>query len=123
MGQKQTTTSDLQIYNIFVPQNVLFLKISDDVSACDLWFAPPPPPPPPPPESKILARPMVCTIVLSFSQFLFVDFQMILMRKPDHVLSQCNIGIQILAEKCHSASMGGGGTDVWVGLQFICLSL
>ena len=42
---QQTTASDLLFYDIFGPQKVPFLKISDDVIACDLWFAPPPPPP------------------------------------------------------------------------------
>ena len=35
--------SDLPFYDIFAQQKVPFLKISDDVIACDLWFAPPPP--------------------------------------------------------------------------------
>ena len=33
--------SDLPFYDIFAPQKVPFLKISDDVIACDLWFSPP----------------------------------------------------------------------------------
>ena len=41
-GQK-TTASDLPLYDIFAPQKVTLLKISDDVIACDLWFGPPPP--------------------------------------------------------------------------------
>ena len=32
----QATTSDLPIYNIFVPQKVLLSKISEDVITCDL---------------------------------------------------------------------------------------
>ena len=42
---------DLPFYDIFAPQKVPFLKISDDVIAFDLWFCPPP-------QSKILATPM-----------------------------------------------------------------
>ena len=42
MCQTQARASDLSIYNIFVPQKVNLLKISDDVIACDLWCAPPP---------------------------------------------------------------------------------
>ena len=42
MCPTQVTTCDLPIYNIFVPQKVTLLKISDDVISCDLWFAPPP---------------------------------------------------------------------------------
>ena len=39
MGKcQQTTASDLAFYDIFAPQKVPFLKISDDVIACDLWF-------------------------------------------------------------------------------------
>ena len=41
---RQATASDLPFYNIFAPQKVPFLKISDDLIACDLWFGPPPPP-------------------------------------------------------------------------------
>ena len=40
--RQQTTASDLPLYDIFAPQQLLFLKISDDVIACDLWFGPPP---------------------------------------------------------------------------------
>ena len=29
-------------HDIFAPQKLSFLKISDDVIACDLWFGPPP---------------------------------------------------------------------------------
>ena len=43
MCQTQATTFDLQIYNIFGPQKVSLSKISDDVIACDLSFAPAPP--------------------------------------------------------------------------------
>ena len=39
---------------------------------------------------------------------------MLLMKKPEEILSQCNVGIQILAEKCHNSSIGGSATDVWV---------
>ena len=38
---QQATTSDFQFYNIFARQKVPFLKISDDVVACDLWFGHP----------------------------------------------------------------------------------
>ena len=31
---------ELPFYDIFALQKVLFLKISDDVIACDLWFGP-----------------------------------------------------------------------------------
>ena len=40
--QNQVTASDLPLYDIFVPQKVPLLKISEDVVACDWWFAPPP---------------------------------------------------------------------------------
>ena len=39
---QRATASDLPFYDIFAPQKVPFLKISDDVIACDLWFGPPP---------------------------------------------------------------------------------
>ena len=39
---QRTTASDLPFYDIFAQQKVPFLKISDDVIACDLWFGPPP---------------------------------------------------------------------------------
>ena len=39
---QQATASDLPFYNIFAPQKVPFLKISDDVIARELWFGPPP---------------------------------------------------------------------------------
>ena len=39
MCQTQGTTIHLPIYNIFVPQKVHVSKISDDVIACDVWFA------------------------------------------------------------------------------------
>ena len=35
--------SYLLFYDIFAPQKVPFLRIFDDVIACDLWFCPPPP--------------------------------------------------------------------------------
>ena len=38
----QATASGLPLCDIFAPQKVPFLKISDDVIACDLWFGPPP---------------------------------------------------------------------------------
>ena len=38
--QQLTTALDLPIYDIFAPQKVPLLKISDDVIACNLWFAP-----------------------------------------------------------------------------------
>ena len=41
----QATASGLPFYDVFVPPKVSFSKISGDVIACDLWFAPPPPPP------------------------------------------------------------------------------
>ena len=41
---------DLPFYNIFAPQKVPFLKISDDVIAYGLWFGPP--------QSTILTTPM-----------------------------------------------------------------
>ena len=40
---QRATASDLPFYDIFAPQKVPFLKISDDVIACHLWFGPPPP--------------------------------------------------------------------------------
>ena len=49
MCQTKVKTSDLPIYNIFVPHKVLLSKISDYVIACGL---------PPPPKLKILAMPM-----------------------------------------------------------------
>ena len=36
MCQAQATAFDLLIYNTFVQQKVPFLKLSDDVIACDL---------------------------------------------------------------------------------------
>ena len=47
---QQATISDLQSYDIFVPQTVPLLKNFDDVISCDLWFGPPY-------QSKILATP------------------------------------------------------------------
>ena len=44
--------SDLSFYDIFAQKTVPFLKISDDVIDCDLWFGSPP-------QSKILATPML----------------------------------------------------------------
>ena len=41
--QKQATASDLPFYNIFVPQKVLPLKISENIIVCDSWFGSPPP--------------------------------------------------------------------------------
>ena len=38
--QQTATASNLPIYNIFVPQNVLLSRISHDVTECDLWFGP-----------------------------------------------------------------------------------
>ena len=38
--------SDLAFYDTFAVQKVAFLKITDDVISCGLWFGPPPPPPP-----------------------------------------------------------------------------
>ena len=37
----QATATDLPLYDIFVPQKVRLLKISDDVIACDFRFGPP----------------------------------------------------------------------------------
>ena len=34
---------DLPFYDIFAPQKVPLLKISDDVITCNMWFAPPTP--------------------------------------------------------------------------------
>ena len=51
MCQTQTTTSDLPIYNIVVPEKVFHSKNFDDAIACDLCFGPTP-------QSKILAMPM-----------------------------------------------------------------
>ena len=53
MCRTQASASDLSTYNTFVTQKVSLAKISDDVIACNLWFAPPP-------QSKILATPMLC---------------------------------------------------------------
>ena len=39
---KTRPRSDPSFYDIFVPLKVLLSKISDDVIACDLGFAPPP---------------------------------------------------------------------------------
>ena len=54
--QNQASASDLPLYDIFAPQKVPLSKISDDVIACDLWFAPPPPPPFPSSVRRILKR-------------------------------------------------------------------
>ena len=48
---QQATASDLPFYDIFALLEVPFLKIFDDVIACDLWFGLPS-------QSKILATPM-----------------------------------------------------------------
>ena len=40
--QQQGTALDLLFYDIFAPQKIPVLKISDDVIACDLWFGSPP---------------------------------------------------------------------------------
>ena len=50
--RRLATALGLPFYDIFALQKVPFLKISDDVIACDLWFAPPPP------QSKILTTPI-----------------------------------------------------------------
>ena len=52
--QQQSTTLDLTFYDIFALQKFPFFLISDDVIACNLWFAPPP--------IKILATRMVTMI-------------------------------------------------------------
>ena len=60
--------SNLPFYDIFIPQKVPLSKISDDVIACDWWFAPP--------QLKILAKPMfetLQTLVLLTTQL--VSFQ------------------------------------------------
>ena len=41
-SQTQATASDLPTSIIFVLQKVSLSRISDDVIACDLWFAPSP---------------------------------------------------------------------------------
>ena len=51
----RAAASDLSFYDIFAPQKVPFLKIFDDVIACDLWFGPLP-------LSKILATPMTSSL-------------------------------------------------------------
>nr|CAB3265161.1 protein kinase C delta type-like [Phallusia mammillata] len=43
--------------------------------------------------------------------------QMVLMSKPDKLVSECNIGLQMLADKCRNQSIGGTGTDVWLDLK------
>ena len=40
--QHQATASDLSFYDIFAPTKNSSFEVSDDVIACDLWFAPPP---------------------------------------------------------------------------------
>ena len=40
--QQQGKALDLPFHDIFAPQKVPLLKISDDVIACNLWFGPPP---------------------------------------------------------------------------------
>lgn len=39
------------------------------------------------------------------------------MKKPNIQLAECNIGLQILADKCKNQSVGGAGTDVWVSVS------
>ena len=51
LNWQPATISVLPSYDIFVPQKVPFLKIFDDVIACDLWFGSPN-------QSKILATPI-----------------------------------------------------------------
>ena len=53
--QHQATTSDLPFYDIFAPAKNSSFKVSDDVIARGLWFAPP--------QSKILATPMTQVVV------------------------------------------------------------
>uniref|UniRef100_H2XXC7 Phorbol-ester/DAG-type domain-containing protein n=2 Tax=Ciona intestinalis TaxID=7719 RepID=H2XXC7_CIOIN len=43
--------------------------------------------------------------------------QLVLMQKPDKLVSECNIGLQMLADKCRNQSIGGSGTDVWLDLR------
>ena len=50
--QHQATTSDLPFCDISAPPKNSSFEVSDDVVACDLWFAPPTP------KSKILVTPM-----------------------------------------------------------------
>ena len=56
---QRATASDLPFNDIFAPQKVPFLKIYDDVIACDLWFGPRP-------QSKILATSMLAMRVPTF---------------------------------------------------------
>ena len=39
--QTPATALDLPFYNIFAPQKMPLLKISDDIIACNLWFCHP----------------------------------------------------------------------------------
>ena len=64
--------SDLPFYEIFAPQKLPFLKITDDVVACDLWFGPPP--------IKILATPMAGPISESLRRGNTASFEEILNR-------------------------------------------
>ena len=36
------------------------------------------------------------------------------MRQSDVTVGECNIGIQLLADKCKDQNVGDPGTDVWV---------
>ena len=53
--QQQALDLDLPFYDIFAPQKVPFLKISDDIIACNLWFGPSP-------QSQTVAMPMVTMV-------------------------------------------------------------
>ena len=59
--KKLARASNLPFYDIFAPEKVPLLKISDDVIASDLWFGPQ--------QSKILATRMVAFIFFSFFSF------------------------------------------------------
>ncbi|XP_077972376.1 protein kinase C delta type-like isoform X2 [Styela clava] len=43
--------------------------------------------------------------------------QIVTLQRPNKMLAECNIGLQILADKCKKQSMGGAGTDVWLDLK------
>jgi len=43
--------------------------------------------------------------------------QIVLMQKPNILLSECNIGLQMLADKCKNKPASDTGTDVWLDLM------
>jgi len=43
--------------------------------------------------------------------------QIILKKRPDIIISECNIGLQILADKCKGQIVGGPATDIWLDLK------